>query len=593
MLCRHLKVDECSQTGGPVSKVRLDRRRAAEEVPDVSDAPFAKLQDALGELPDLARSAGRAAERQRALLQASAAIASELDLPAVLNRIVAAARDLAEARYAALGLIGIDDGLELFVHTGMDEATVEMIGHLPTGHGLLGELIHHPSALRLENLADHASSIGFPAGHPPMGTFLGVPIRVGNRMYGNLYLTESVNGVFSDDDEQLVAALAASAGLAIENARLYDHSRRQREWLAASAAVTQALFTVHSEAPLDSVVRYASQGADAEFSSVTLANSEGEWQLRATTSFGRKNPTGGTVDARDPLIQRVAEASAAIVVADYAAVFGMSDFIDEDIGAAIGVPLRVGTDVVGALTVARRAGRPHFSTDDVAQLGDFGNYVMAAIELDRSRAATEAARIIEDHGRIAADLHDHVIQALFATGMGLQGIASTLSRDEQRTQVIGYVDILDDTIKRIRSTIFDLSTRAPRPQTIQRRLLEVLNEEETALGFAPHITFAGSLNSLDDERLADDVLAVTREGLSNIARHAGATEAWISVSVERELLTVAIADDGIGPATSSRRSGLDNLHKRGLSRGGALVLSARDGGGSNLCWTAQLGSAHD
>ncbi len=556
--------------------------------PDTPDASVTMMRDDLGRLRDGARQSQRAAERQRTLSDASALIASNLDLPVVLQHVVDAARDLGEARYAALGVIGSGDELDLFIHTGMDGDAVTAIGRLPTGGGLLGELIRHSFPLRLANLADHPSFIGFPPGHPPMGTFLGVPIRAGDRTYGNLYLTESRNGAFSEDDERLVIALAANAGLAIENARLYQVARRQREWLIASAAVTQDLFTGHLAEPLTSVVRFAAQGADADVAAISLRDADGHWELPATFGFAT-SPTRRVTTLADTLIGRIITTGRAVRLVRSDMTTELADFIGTDIAAAAGVPLLSATgSLVGTLSVARFTGRPPFVDDDVTQLGNFGNYVMAAIEIDRARAATESARTREDHGRIAADLHDHVIQTLFATGMGLQGMAGTLPAAADRAKVLGFVESLDDAIKQIRSTIFGLNGRDPGAPTIQQQVLAAASEQQATLGFDPHVTFSGPLNLVTSDGLTADVLAVTREGLANVARHAAAKQAWVSVSAEPESITLDISDDGTGPGASSRRSGLENLRRRAVARGGELVISPRPGGGTRLCWTAKV-----
>ena len=184
-----------------------------------------------------------AEQRLERLLSANRAIVGELSLPMVLRRIVEAARDLIGARYAALGVIGDDGLLQEFIHLGMDAATVATIGELPKGRGVLGALIEDPLPIRLPVISEDPRSSGFPPGHPPMDTFLGVPIRSRNAVYGNLYLTGRTDGEFTAEDEELALALAASAGIAIENARLYEESARRGEWLQASAEISGVLLS--------------------------------------------------------------------------------------------------------------------------------------------------------------------------------------------------------------------------------------------------------------------------------------------------------------------------------------------------------------
>jgi GAF domain-containing protein len=203
----------------------------AEPLADYSAAPRLELDQLLTQLIDHAQDVVAARDRLRGLLRANRLIIGDLALPVVLRRIAEGARDLVQARYAALGVLGPDGGLEQFIHVGVDEETVARIGHLPEGKGLLGALIDEPHPIRLANLADDPRSVGFPEGHPPMNSFLGVPIRIRDEVYGNLYLTEREGGPFTAEDEELVAALAATAASAIDNARLYAEAGRRQRWL--------------------------------------------------------------------------------------------------------------------------------------------------------------------------------------------------------------------------------------------------------------------------------------------------------------------------------------------------------------------------
>ena len=230
------------------------------------DVPRLELDQLLVQLVDRAGDVLAAQGRLRGLLRANALVAGDLSLPVVLRQIVGAARDLLGARYAALGVIGRDGELEQFVHAGMDDALVAEIGDLPRGRGILGLLISEPVPIRLADLSAHPAAAGFPPGHPPMGSFLGVPVRIGEEVFGNLYLTERIaGGEFTADDEQLAIALAAAAGAAIANARRYAESEQRRRWLDASAQLTPLLLADSQGQPHALITGHAADAADADF----------------------------------------------------------------------------------------------------------------------------------------------------------------------------------------------------------------------------------------------------------------------------------------------------------------------------------------
>lgn len=295
------------------------------------------------------------------------------------------------------------------------------------------------------------------------------------------------------------------------------------------------------------------------------------------------------IDPERSLAGRVIGSGRPELVVDYAAEFagaGPTVFV-----AAIGAPILGETgQVLGVLNVARATGNAPFSTEDADQLANFTRQVGAALDLDRSRTDREAARLGEERDRIAADLHDHVIQELFATAMGLQNVASALTLPGQQSQVLAYVESLDETIRRIRQTIFTVQSHHWNLDSVQGRLLTVLDQQSDALGFNPEIEFAGPLRLGISDELADDIVAVVREGLSNVAKHARARHARITVSLVDEIVTVTVTDDGDGLDGPTRDSGLANLRHRAECRGGCFIISSAAGGGTRLEWTAQVAS---
>jgi signal transduction histidine kinase len=363
-----------------------------------------------------------------ALLDAVMVIESDLDLVSLLRRIVQSAVDLIGARYGALGVLDpAGSGLSEFVHVGVDIATTRRIGHLPEGRGILGLLIRHPQVIRLRNLADHPDSVGFPEGHPPMHSFIGVPIRVRGEIFGNLYLTgKQGDAEFSAEDEQLLQTLASAAGLAIENARLH----------------------------------------------------------------GR----------------------------------------------------------VMQLTVS------------------------------------------EDRERIARDLHDTVIQRIFAVALSLQAIQGTAQDQEIGDRLQTAIDDLDDTIRQVRTTIFALEPPPMSESGLRARALEICAEATRSLEYEPEILFMGPVDSVPSA-VGTHALAVLREALSNVARHARAHRVEVMLSAAAEELHLAVTDDGVGVPGPSERlgKGLPNMAERAEALGGSFSLTSQSAGGARVDWRVPLG----
>jgi signal transduction histidine kinase len=580
-----------------VSHVEADGSLSGAVEPSVelsfADGPRLRLEELLEQLTSQAQDVLHTQGRLRALLRANAVVASDLSLPVVLRHIVRAARKLVDARYAALGVVGANGTLTEFVHSGMSEATVEEIGRLPHGEGLLGLLINDPQPLRLTDLGVHPGSSGFPAHHPPMGSFLGVPIRVGDQVFGNLYLTESARGEFSVDDEQLVTALANTAGVAIANARLHAQTLQQGRWLEASTEMTQQLFAGDSCDPVELVLRHATGGADAEFAAAVIPLDERRARVETVLRSGER-----TADAEVALgstfAGHVIRTGKPALLASYESEFPDSPTAEQfrdGVGSVAGVPLAAADGGVwGALVVGRHPDAAVFVEHDLTLLAGFASQAGIAVALDRARADREAVLLMADHERIAADLHDHVIQELFTTGMGLQGLVARQARPEDRDRILGHVDAIDATIRRIRTTIFEVRHSVTSGPSLPRRLQDVLDEERTALGVAARIEFTGRPDVDVPPGLAVDVVAVVREALSNVARHAGVSSAEVVVDLTDDVLSVVVTDDGVGAARAGRSEGLDAMRRRAESRGGDLQLSVPPGGGTRLLWTARLDS---
>jgi signal transduction histidine kinase len=504
-----------------------------------------------------------AAHRRDALLEAVLAVGSDLDLQQVLQRIVAAAVSLADATYGALGVLSVDgQSLARFITVGIDDEGVARIGPPPKGLGVLGELIRAPHPLRLSDLATHAASYGFPANHPPMSSFLGVPVLVGTEVFGNLYLTEKRGAQeFTSEDENVMVALAAAAGIAIKNARLYDESRRRTEWRSANSEVLTALLSGAERLDvLDLVTGRIREVMGAEL--VLLAIPEGDsW----ATAHGSDE---------DLLVVSAVREQLQSVLHDQAPA-GVS------VGDRQGFALPVG--YVGVLVCLWHE-LP--SETQLADLGLFGAQAAVALELAERRRQAERFAVIEDRDRIARDLHDLVIQRLFATGMLLQSAVrlTETAPDEVRQRVDRAVDELDGTIRELRSTIYGLQAPTESRPSLRSQVLQVVDAAASHLGFAPSLRMDGLLDTLATGELADNLLATLREALSNVARHAKATHVDVSVRVHGKVFTVEVIDDGVGMAKDAARSGLVNLASRAEQLGGSLRVTSSRAGGTSLVW---------
>jgi len=366
----------------------------------------------------------------RKLLDGVLTIGSDLDLHSVLHTIIETAADVVDAKYGALGVLD-ETGTRLsdFITVGIDEAGREAIGHLPEGHGILGLLIVDPKPLRLPDLSEHPDRFGFPPNHPPMTSFLGVPIAGRGKVFGNLYLCDKAGGdVFTDVDQELTEGLASAAGIAIENARLHA---------------------------------------------------------------------------------RVAE----------------------------------------------------FAT-------------------------------VEDRERIARDLHDTVIQRLFAIGLGLHATLRLVTDPSIKTRLLTAVDDLDATVRDVRAAIFELHTARLPGRSIRQELIQLCSESSRGLGFEPVIRFDGPIDTAVDDSLADELFAVLREALTNIARHAQASSAEVSVEARDSTLSARVTDNGVGYRTvTGAGRGVENLRTRAGRLDGDFEINALDGGGTRLTWRVPLKDA--
>ena len=555
--------------------------------------PQLRLDDLLAELQSRLQAVLATRDRVHVLLEAVVAVGGNLDLEIVLRKIIETAVPLVQARYGALGVIGDDGRLTEFIPVGLDEAQIAAIDHWPEGHGLLGTLIRDPRPLRMPDLSAHPESYGFPPGHPAMRSFLGVPIRIRDEVYGNLYLTEKQGGgPFDEEDETLVIALAAAAGVAIDNARLYEEARRQERWLRATADVTRELLSGTEPTQVLTLVTQqalALSGADL----VALAVPAGDQKRLVNTHAageGADGALGLVLPVAASMSGQVLTSGEAVVLEDFRNDGRVNPIAREHmpLGWAILLPLGAPGDVRGVLTVGRDPGSLPFPPQAVEMVTTFAAQAGIALELAEHRHDSARLAVLQDRERIARDLHDLVIQRLYATGMSLQGALPLITRPDVADRVSSAVDALDETIREIRSAIFSLQSPSdPKRVGLRAKILDVVEEMTAPLGFAPSLRLVGPLDEEVPGEVGEHLLSALREALSNAARHAGASSVDVTVDCGTDL-ALLVRDNGTGLGRSTRRSGLTNLAERARALGGRLRVGRAEGGGTDLEWRVAL-----
>ncbi len=549
-----------------------------------------RLDVLLRELVDRAEDVLDVEDRLRRLLDAVVSVASDLSLPDTLRRIVELAADLADAEYGALGVIGADGRLTQFVTAGIDEETRRRIGDLPRGHGILGFVIEQPDPIRIPDLSRHPASTGFPPNHPPMTSFLGVPLRVRGEVFGNLYLTEKRSGgEFTDRDEDVVVALAAAAGIAVENSRLFEEARRRGDWLAAATEVTGSLLTgADSVSTAGLVVTKAAEICAADGALLLLRDGD-ELVVRAVHgAVPDERPGRGY--SLPAVLMSASDAAADLPPGLLEPADGRGSAL-QDGRPVLMAPLVASGDVLGVLVVVRGRGGPDFTDADSGMIRSFAGQASLAVEFARAATDRQRLAVLEDRTRIAEDLHDVVIQRLFAVGMGLQALSARPESGQARERMSGFIDDLDDTIRAIRQTIFSLQEPADRSTGLRGEVLRVVADATPALGFEPRLTLQGPLDSTVPEKAVPEVLAVLREALSNVARHAHASQAHVRVVADPRhwTLTMVVEDDGVGPGPDDvAGQGTATMAARARRLGGTSALEPGRDGGARLTWRVSL-----
>ncbi|WP_433726758.1 sensor histidine kinase [Nocardia sp. CA-129566] len=575
-----------------------DESELSDRTPVTETLSQLRLRELLGEVQDRIAQIVGVRDQMDRLLEAMLVVTAGLDLDNTLRSIVHTAIELVDARYGALGVRETDKSshqLAEFVYEGIDDRTRVMIGDLPRGHGVLGLLIEQPKPIRLTDLSKHPSSVGFPAHHPPMRTFLGVPVKVRDEVFGNLYLTEKSGGQeFTEDDEVVVQALAAAAGIAIANARLYEQSRIRQQWLEANRDVaTELLAGGEPGAALELVADRALHLTQSACTFLALpedsdvpAEDVTELVVVAAAGVGADELLGHRIPMGESHSAEVFRNGRVIAIDElkFSPIFD----VPKKYGPALILPLRAEDAVIGVLATVRSNGAQPLDAAGQSMMAAFSDQAALALRQANTQRRMRELDVLADRDRIARDLHDHVIQRLFAVGLSLQGTAQRARVPEVKARLADTIQDIQSIVQDIRHSIFDLhsATTAGAP-TLRKRLHGVIADMVGESGLRTTIRLAGPVSVLESP-LSDDVEAVLREAVSNAVRHAHATTLSVQLRV-RDDVTIEVTDDGTGmPDDVQRMSGLANLAARAEQAGGSFSVTKGEEGGTVLRWSAPL-----
>ncbi|HYQ62269.1 GAF domain-containing sensor histidine kinase [Actinophytocola sp.] len=514
--------------------------------------------------------AEKSRDRLQGLLDAVVAIGAGLELDGTLNRIVRIAVELVDARYGALGVVGPDEQelLTEFVYVSVDDRR-------------LGVLIENPYPIR-------------DAQEVAPTSVLGAPIRVRGELFGNLYLTEKRGGGnFTEDDDIVLKGLAAAAGVAVENARLFEESRLRERFIEASREVNSYLLGGgSSQDALDLIARRAQELFKADCAVILLSDGEippEEVVVRAAAGESAAEMVGLTVPARQSPAVDMFDMQGAEMIPDLSVLVPAGwRGPGPEFGPAVAVPLRAGNVVSGILMALRVKGGPRFVREHVPLLASFADQAAFALELAEKHRQHRELAVLADRDRIAGDLHDHVIQRLFATGMSLQGTVRRIADPGVRRRVSRAVEQLDETVREIRTSIFDLHTTGSSGEdSLRRRMLDIVDELSASVDVSPSVRISGAVDTLVPEELAIHATAVLREAVSNAIRHSHAGEIVVTVEATTDLI-IDVVDDGVGMPPGVARSGLLGVERRAAKCHGMAVVVPGPDGGTRLTWRAPL-----
>jgi signal transduction histidine kinase len=553
--------------------------------------------------PDVANSASRtskefdalATERDQMseLLRSAIAIGSDLDLDAVLHRIVNAAARITGAQYAALGIWSADGTLESFLHVGMDPQLVRKLGHLPHGKGILGELRTRSEPLRLADLTQHPSAVGFPAHHPTMRAFVGMPIVIGGEVFGSIYIADDRDGrLFNETDEITMRVLASAAAMAIENARLYERVRLAARWASASREITTTLLSSQEAEPLRLIAERLSDLAEAEQAIVLVPVEPDNFNdapdtlvVVAAAGLDSEIIVGQPVPVCESTTGEVFLSGKPLITEGLR--HAIPGFTDHGERPAIVVPLVSEHQALGVILLARNASKPSFDSGYLDLASDFAGQAAIALTLSTAREYGRELSVLADRERIARDLHDRVIQRVFAVAIDLQSTVARVHTPAVSDRIDGAIDQLQQVINDIRLSIFDLKQPTDGQAALTQRIQEAVSRHTDNTDIMVTLQTSGPLNVVSP-KLADDAEAVVIEALSNVVRHSGADTITVAIAVDDEL-HIDICDNGSGIGDDNyRSSGLDNMIQRAKLAGGHCEITTPSSGGTRVNWDAPL-----
>jgi two-component system, NarL family, sensor histidine kinase DevS len=533
-------------------------------------------------------------DRWRKLIETGIAVTSELSLDALLQRIVEASAQLTGAKYAALGVIDRSGrALERFLTTGIDEATHERIGDLPHGRGILGVLIDDAEPLRLHDLMSDPRSVGFPPHHPPMRTFLGVPILLRGVAYGNLYLSEKQSGEdFTGEDEELVTLLAAQAAVAIENARLYESATR---WLAQLESLTEIGNAMAGETELQPLLQLIGERLapliDAELVVIAIPVGGGDLRIEAAAGPAAEELIGTTLARNSSKSGRVLERRRSERVDST-----LEDVeVDQELARRVGlrsglfVPMIVADRPIGVIAAHNKLGPdPRFTEEDLRLTETFGARAAVAVDLADRVARDALRRVVEgqelERRRLARELHDETGQALTSILLGLKHVEEASSPETARAAAAELREQIVDTLQNVRRLAVEL-----RPSALDDfGLAPALERLAEAFGEQSGITVDIETN-VHSERLDPEIetalYRIVQEALTNVAKHAEATRVSIVVTRRGSSVTAVIEDDGQGFGAGGGTGdglGLVGMKERVGLLGGRLALESTEGAGTTV-----------
>lgn len=530
----------------------------------------------------------------RALSQAGIALSSELSLQAVLQKVVDIARAQVDARYAAMSVLDDRGVLRQFLYAGITEEERERIGATPQGKGLLGVLLRQNQALRLSDVESDPRSVGFPPNHPRMKSLLGVPVVYRDRIIGNLYLADKQDGTdFTDWDEEIVLLFAAQAAIAIHNAELYEEAnRRAEEWKAlfelgrditASPDVQRLLQSTVSRArdllktDVSVIMLLTADGRNLQVAAHEGLRTEAMAHLRLLSEHGLQ---GYALETMKPVIvedyykdQRLRHRPARLVA-------------EEGLVSQICVPLVGKGGALGTLTVGNRA-KTHFPERSAELLEAFANWTGVAIEASRLYEKLESLARLEERERIGMDLHDGVIQSIYAVGLGLEDVLYRIGKeppDETRADVEKAMDDLTKVIKDIRSYIFELRPRVSEVSDLPEAIRQLVQDIQVNALIDADLKFTGRLDGMLDRKQALALFHIAQEALNNVHKHSRATNVRVILAADDRSVSLEVSDNGVGFKMGSgggyEKHGLRNMRDRARSVGGELEVESRPGEGT-------------